>query len=101
MIEADLLNALNMVDSKYGVERFVSNSTYSSVAFNGIDPTTGKAVYREATTTNCTAADVSSGVAGCTATTIRKTGTLTLGNQFSTANLGSRWQGRLGLRVNF
>ena len=101
MIEADLLNALNMVDSKYGVERFVSNSTYSSVAFNGIDPATGKAVYREATTTNCSAADVSSGVAGCTATTVRKTGTLTLGNQFSTANLGSRWQGRLGLRVNF
>ena len=101
MIEADLLNALNMVDSKYGVEQFVSNSSYSSVAFNGMDPTTGKAVYREASTTNCSAADVSSGVAGCTATTVRKSGTLTLGNQLSTANLGSRWQGRLGLRVNF
>jgi outer membrane receptor for ferrienterochelin and colicin len=101
MIEADLLNALNMIDSKYGVERFVSNSTYSAVAFNGIDPTTGKAVYREASTTNCSAADVSGGVAGCTATTVRKLGTLTVGNQFSTANLGSRWQGRLGLRVNF
>jgi hypothetical protein len=101
MIEADLLNALNMIDSNYGVERFVTNSTYIPVAFNGIDPTTGKAVYREATTTNCSAADVSGGVAGCTATTVRKTGTLTPSNQFSTANLGSRWQGRLGLRVNF
>jgi hypothetical protein len=103
MIEADLLNALNMLDSKYGVERFVANSSYSSVAFNGIDPTTGKAVYREATTATCSAADVSNGVAGCTAAGIRKAAgsTLTPGNQFSTANLGSRWQGRLGLRINF
>ena len=100
LIEADLLNALNLIDKDYGVERFVSNSTYSSVAFNGIDPTTGKAVYREATTTNCTAADVGV-LPQCTATTDRKSGTLTVGNQFSTANLGSRWQGRLGLRVNF
>jgi hypothetical protein len=98
-VEADLLNALNMVDSKYGVERFVANNTYSSVAFNGIDPATGKAVYREASTTNCTAADVTSGA--CTAAGVRKTGSLTPGNQFSTANLGSRWQGRLGLRVTF
>jgi len=103
MIEADLLNALNLVDNKYGVERFVANSTYSIVAFNGIDPTTGKAVYREATTSTCSAADVSGGVAGCTATGLRKSSgsSLTPGNQFSTANLGSRWQGRLGLRINF
>jgi hypothetical protein len=102
-IEADLLNALNMIDSKYGVEQFVANSSYSSVAFNGIDPTTGKPVYREASTALCTATDVSNGVTGCTAVGVRKASgsSLTPGNQISTANLGSRWQGRLGLRINF
>jgi hypothetical protein len=48
------------------------------VTYSGQDPTTGLPVYRE------TAA-----------------GRLTPGNQYSTANIGSRWQGRLGLRVNF
>jgi outer membrane receptor for ferrienterochelin and colicin len=78
LIQADVLNLLNMFDKNQGVERFVSNGTYMAVTYSGQDPTTGKPVYRE------TAA-----------------GRLTPGNQFSTANLASRWQGRLGLRVNF
>ncbi len=99
-IELDILNALNIFDKEYGVQRFVANSTYIPVAFSGMDPTSGKAVYREATTTNCLAADVGV-LAQCTSTNDRKNGTLTPDTQFSTANLGSRWQGRLGLRVNF
>jgi hypothetical protein len=78
LVQADILNLLNMFDKNAGVERFVNNNTYMPVTYSGQDPTTGKPVYRE------TAA-----------------GRLTPGNQFSTANLGSRWQGRLGLRVNF
>ena len=78
LVQADILNLLNMFDKNSGVEKFVTNNTYMPVTYNGQDPTTGLPVYRE------TAA-----------------GRLTPGNQFSTANLGSRWQGRLGLRVNF
>ena len=78
LVQADILNLLNMFDSNNGVEKFVSNNTYQPVAYVGQDPTTGKAVYREAAA-----------------------GRLVPGNQFSTANIGSRWQGRLGLRVNF
>jgi len=78
LVTADVLNLLNMFDKNSGVEKFVNNSTYMAVTYSGQDPTSGKPVYRE------TAA-----------------GRLTPGNQFSTANLGSRWQGRLGLRLNF
>ncbi|MGZ7040415.1 MAG: TonB-dependent receptor [Thermoanaerobaculia bacterium] len=77
-IQADVLNLMNLFDKKYGVEKFVSNSTYQPVAYVAQDPTSGKPVYREAAS-----------------------GRLTPGNQFSTANIQSRWQGRLGLRVNF
>jgi outer membrane receptor protein involved in Fe transport len=78
LVQADILNLMNVFDKNQGVERFVNNQTYMPVTYSGQDPTTGKPVYREA--------------AG---------GRLTPGTQFSTANLGSRWQGRLGLRVNF
>ena len=77
-IQADILNVLNMFDEEAGVQRFVSNNTYMPVTYSGQDPTTGLPVYREAAN-----------------------GRLTPGNQFSTANLASRWQGRLGLRVSF
>jgi hypothetical protein len=77
-LQADVLNVLNAFDKDAGVERFVLNNTYMPVTYSGQDPTTGRPVYRE------TAA-----------------GRLTPGNQFSTANIGSRWQGRLGLRVSF
>jgi hypothetical protein len=77
-VEADILNLLNLFDNESGVQRFVSNNTYMPVTYQGQDPTTGKPVYREAAA-----------------------GRLTAGNQFSTANTASRWQGRLGLRINF
>jgi hypothetical protein len=78
LVQADILNLLNLMDREFGVERFVTNQTYNPVTFSGIDPVSGKAVYRE------TAA-----------------GRLTPGNQYSTGNIASRWQARLGLRVNF
>jgi len=77
-VQADILNLLNMIDKDSGVEKFVLNNTYMPVTYSGQDPTSGLPVYRE------TAA-----------------GRLTPGNQYSTANLGSRWQGRLGVRVTF
>ena len=78
LVQADVLNLLNVFDKNSGVERFVVNNTYMPVTYSGQDPTTGKPVYRETAS-----------------------GRLNPGNQFSTANLGSRWQGRLGLRINF
>jgi outer membrane receptor for ferrienterochelin and colicin len=78
LIEADILNLLNLFDNESGVQRFVSNNTYMPVTYQGQDPTSGKPVYREAAA-----------------------GRLKPGNQFSTANTASRWQGRLGLRINF
>lgn len=78
LVQADVLNLLNIFDSDTGVQRFVLNNTYMPVTYSGQDPTSGLPVYRE--------------TAG---------GRLTPGSQYSTANIGSRWQGRLGLRVNF
>ena len=78
LIESDILNVLNIFDKDSGVQRFVTNATYFPITYTGQDPTSGKPVYREAAA-----------------------GRLTPGTQFSTANLFSRWQGRLGLRVSF
>jgi hypothetical protein len=77
-VQADILNLLNMIDDEAGVQRFVLNNTYMPVTYSGQDPTSGLPVYRE------TAA-----------------GRLTPGNQYSTGNAASRWQARLGLRINF
>jgi hypothetical protein len=77
-VQADVLNLLNMFDKDAGVQRFVVNNTYMPVTYSGQDPTTGLPVYRETAT-----------------------GRLTPGSQYSTANIGSRWQGRLGVRVTF
>jgi outer membrane receptor for ferrienterochelin and colicin len=78
LVQADILNFLNMFDKNAGVEKFVTNNTYMPLTYSGQDPTTNKPVYREAAANR-----------------------LVPGTQYSTANLGSRWQGRLGLRVNF
>jgi Carboxypeptidase regulatory-like domain/TonB-dependent Receptor Plug Domain len=78
LVTADVLNLLNMFDKNSGVARFVGFGTYKPVNYQGQDAATGKPIYREAFT-----------------------GALTPGSQFSTANIASRWQGRLGLRVNF
>jgi hypothetical protein len=77
-ITFDMLNALSMFDSEAGVVRYVPNQNFLPVSFSGIDPTTGKAVYREA-----------------------GAGRTLPGAQFSTADLRSRWQARLGFRVTF
>lgn len=77
-IQADVLNLLNMFDEDAGIQKFVLNNTYQPVIYSGQDPTSGLPVYREAAN-----------------------GRLTPGAQFSTGNLASRWQGRLGLRVSF
>ena len=76
--QADILNVLNLISEDYGVQRFVNFNTYMPVTYSGQDPTTGLPVYRESAANR-----------------------LNPGNQFSTGNLASRWQGRLGVRVSF
>jgi hypothetical protein len=78
LVTADVLNLLNLFDKNAGVVRYVSFGTYKPVSYLGQDPATGKAVYKEAFG-----------------------GALDPGNQFSIADTRSRWQGRIGLRVNF
>jgi hypothetical protein len=78
MVTADVLNLLNMFNKDWGVEKYVNFSTYTPVRYQGIDPTTNKPVYRE-----------------------ENSGALTPGKQIATGSLASRWQGRLGLRLNF
>jgi hypothetical protein len=78
LVTADVQNFLNLIDRNWGVEKFVNFSTYTPVRYQGIDPTSGKPVYREETS-----------------------GALTPGNQFLIGSTTSRWQGRLGLRLNF
>src|SRR5205814_1914261 len=73
----DMLNLLNLMDREYGLARSVVNQTYTPVTYLGI--VNGSPVYRENT------ANVS----------------LNVNNQLSTANIRSRWQGKLGLRVTF
>lgn len=78
LVQADVLNLLNLFNNEWGVEKFVNFGTYMPVSYLGQDPTSGKPVFKEAAN-----------------------GRLTPGNQFITANIASRWQGRLGLRLNF
>lgn len=85
LITADVLNLLNLFNKDWGVEKFVNFSTYTPVRYQGQDPTTGKPVYRQETPTSSVAA----------------LGSLTPGNQFQIGSTASRWQGRLGLRINF
>ena len=74
----DVLNLLNMLDAENGVVRYVAFQNFSPVTYVGQDATTGQAIYRE-----------------------RAPNTLALGSQFSTADVRSRWQGRLGVRITF
>jgi hypothetical protein len=76
-IEADILNLLNLFDRKYGQQRFVFNQVYQTIAYVGQDAN-GTPILREAANNR-----------------------LTPGTQYSLGNVASRWQGRLGLRINF
>ena len=73
----DVLNFLNLIDSDQGRFRIVTNNAYAPVR-GAVDPATGKWSYSPAFT-NSTA----------------------VGAQFSTNDLRSRWQAKLGLRVSF
>ncbi|HEV8240273.1 MAG TPA: carboxypeptidase regulatory-like domain-containing protein [Thermoanaerobaculia bacterium] len=74
----DVLNALNLINKDWGQVRFVNLQTTTPVNFVGIDSATGKPIYREAAANR-----------------------LLPGSQFSTADLRSRWQAKLGLRLSF
>jgi hypothetical protein len=87
-IDADVLNLLHLISKDYGNVYFVNNQNTSPVTYLGLDPATGKPVYREASTT-------------LNADGTRNFGSLTPGRQFSVADLRSRWQARLGLRLTF
>ena len=87
-IDADILNLLHMINKDWGNVLFVSNQNTSPVTYLGQQPGTNLPVYREASTT-------------VNADGTRNFGSLTPGRQFSVANLRSRWQARLGLRVSF
>lgn len=79
LVTADVQNLLNMFNKEWGIEKFVNFSTYTPVRFQGIDPGTGKPVYRE-----------------------QSAGALTPGTQYTgLTSTASRWQARLGLRLNF
>jgi outer membrane receptor for ferrienterochelin and colicin len=77
-VQFDILNLLNLMDREYGLARSVVNQTYTPVTLVGYDAA-GTPVYRENT------ANVS----------------LNVNNQLSTANLRSRWQGKLGVRITY
>jgi len=74
----DVLNLLNMLDKDYGVARFVSFQTNTPVTYRGIHGATGKPIYRASSSS-----------------------ALNPGRQYSTADLRSRWQARIGLRLTF
>jgi hypothetical protein len=57
---------------------FVNNQNFTVVSFRGFDTATGKPIYRE-----------------------NFNGALIPGSQFSLADLRSRWQAKLGLRLSF
>jgi len=74
----DVLNALNLINKDWGAVRFVTNQTTTPVNYVGQDAATGKPIYREAAANR-----------------------LLPGSQFGTADLRSRWQAKLGLRLSF
>ena len=77
-VTLDVMNLANLFDSEAGAMRNVPFQTYTPIFYAGQDSATGKPIYRE-----------------------NFNGALTPGRQFSTADFRSRWNARLGLRVNF
>ena len=76
-ITFDVLNLINLIDSDHGLIRYVSNQTYTALNYSGIDAPTGKPIY----TVN--------------------SGSLDVNRQYSTNDLRSRWQIRLGARLTY
>jgi outer membrane receptor for ferrienterochelin and colicin len=74
----DVLNALNLINKDWGQVRTSGLQTYTPVNYIGQDAATGKPIYREAAANR-----------------------LIPGGQFTTADLRSRWQAKLGLRLSF
>ena len=87
-IDADVLNLLHLISKDYGNVYFVSNQNTSPVAYVGQDAASGKPIYREGSTTFDSSGN-------------RTLGSLTPNRQFSVADLRSRWQARVGLRLSF
>ena len=73
----DVLNLINLLDSSAGLVRYVANYTYSPVSYVRMDSATGKPVY-----------SVNSGA-------------LDPNRQYSTSDLRSRWQIKLGARLTY
>jgi hypothetical protein len=84
----DMLNLLHYFDKNQGNVYFVANQNITPINYTGQDAATGKAIYREGSTTLDPAGN-------------RLFGTLTPGRQFSISDLQSRWQMRLGLRLTY
>ena len=76
-VQVDMLNLLNLMDREFGLARSVVNQTYTPIVYVGQDANNNP-VYRE-----------------------NFANALTPNSQLSTANIRSRWQGKLGLRVTF
>lgn len=76
-ITFDVLNLINLIDSDKGLLRYVSNQTYNALTYSGQDSATGKPIY----TVN--------------------SGALAVNRQYSTNDLRSRWQIRLGARLTY
>jgi outer membrane receptor protein involved in Fe transport len=88
-VTLDMFNLLHYFNKDSGNVYFVSNQNYTAtVTYVGQDAASGKPIYRE----NSTTFDSSGN---------RTLGSLTPGRQFSIADLQSRWQMRLGLRLSF
>jgi len=74
----DILNLINLIDSDKGTVQYVPFQSFTPLRYAGIDAATGKPIYRTAFSHS-----------------------LDSGRAFSTNNLRSRWQMKLGLRVSF
>ncbi len=76
-ITVDVLNFLNLFDKDAGTSQYVSFGTYTPLRYS-YSSSTGKVTYSKAFSS-----------------------ALNPGSQYTTSNLRSRWQMRLGLRINF
>jgi hypothetical protein len=77
-VSFDVQNLLNMFDKDAGIVKFVANQNATPVQYRGVDAATGKHIYREPFA-----------------------GAWSAASQLSVADLRSRWQARLGVRLSF